>query len=400
MKLDVSVVQANPNEAVLASFSGGGPRTSATLDDVSFELQTTKARRRTLVGRSAVMEYTGVNYGTNSSKKNPYGYAVGVYDKQSNSLKIVQLPDGMFTLKQTLPEAATNPEEPNRMSYIQQRNLLVTQFGAAKSRRTLQAKQANLVTSEAVSDLDNVRSALESTAASHADLLHNEVIRNIPPHDLSASTPEHAYPIDQILPKHVRAFLDFKSILRAAKNSSSLKKWQSVSEEASYVKEKAAIVMAATDKDKVLKSQILAMIGALIAMRNLGITKVADKTRLHERLNWLPRQMINHLASTFFSQDSESPMLTMDAQAGDLLIHYILVLALHLESFKVHLRDLSRDLAINTAKLRSYFRELGCEIKAVRGDASLSTTPGAQSLVATLPMPLNFPIQRKRKSQG
>jgi len=68
----------------------------------------------------------------------------------------------------------------------------------------LQAKKASLLRQKedpaTQQDLDNLledpsidKGALTSTSA--------ETTRNIPPHDLSATTPEKAYPLDKIIPK-------------------------------------------------------------------------------------------------------------------------------------------------------------------------------------------------------
>lgn len=86
-------------------------------------------------------------------------------------------------------------------------------------------------------------------------------------------------------------------------------------------------------------------------------------------------------------KDPESVRIPVDKT--NLLISYVLVLALHVDNFKTDPEDIAKDLRMSTVALRTHFENLGCKFLKEK-----ATT------VATLPTPLNFPqIRRRRKTQ-
>lgn len=48
-------------------------------------------------------------------------------------------------------------------------------------------------------------------------LANSSVVRNVPPHDVSANTPQGAYPIDQMIPAEEWRSLDVRDLKAAAK---------------------------------------------------------------------------------------------------------------------------------------------------------------------------------------
>ncbi|VVB01163.1 unnamed protein product [Arabis nemorensis] len=94
--------------------------------------------------------------------------------------------------------------------------------------------------------------------------------------------------------------------------------------------------------------------------------------------------MIREKCMSLF-KDPESDKIPIDRI--NLLIRYILVLALHVDNFKTNPEDIAKDLRMSKVDVRKHFENLGCKI-----------TRDKLIVLATLPVPLKFPeITRKRR---
>lgn len=81
---------------------------------------------------------------------------------------------------------------------------------------------------------------------------------------------------------------------------------------------------------------------------------------------------------------SDSKRLSDDKR--DLLISYVLVLTLYADEFRSDVSDIAKDLRMNPISLRPHYLYLGCKLVSEK-----------QKTLATLPLPLKFQDERKRK---
>nr|KJB21085.1 hypothetical protein B456_003G182300 [Gossypium raimondii] len=201
------------------------------------------------------------------------------------------------------------------------------------------------------------------------------IARNIPPHNVSATTPLEAYPLDKIILKGDWDFL-----------GDIYKLWQGGEKVATnayphFVCNRIRKLDAIKDETQQWKlSCILSYITHLMKFRDqfsMGHVKSGKKHNIPS--------IIHHRFLNLFT-DPESKILA--SEKINLFISYVLVLALHVDGFRTDPSDIAQDLRISKVDLRQHFLNLGC--KLVRQNSIL---------YATLPVPLNFPSQNIRRKR-
>lgn len=87
--------------------------------------------------------------------------------------------------------------------------------------------ERGIVKEDALGDTEDMESLFQEAGENEA-LLTNEqalqqanlsVVRNVPPHDVSANTPEGAYPLDKLIPAEEWENLDTRELKTAAKKA-------------------------------------------------------------------------------------------------------------------------------------------------------------------------------------
>ncbi|KHG20725.1 DNA-directed RNA polymerase I subunit rpa49 [Gossypium arboreum] len=201
------------------------------------------------------------------------------------------------------------------------------------------------------------------------------IARNIPPHDVSATTPLEAYPLDKIILKGDWDFL-----------GDIYKLWQGGEKVETnayphFVCNRIRKLDAIEDETQQWKlSCILSYITHLMKFRDqfsMGHVKSGKK-------HIIP-SIIHHRFLNLFT-DPGSKILA--SEKINLFISYVLVLALHVDGFRTDPSDIAQDLRISKVDLRQHFLNLGC--KLVHQNSIL---------YATLPVPLNFPSQNIRRKR-
>lgn len=96
----------------------------------------------------------------------------------------------------------------------------------------------------------------------------------------------------------------------------------------------------------------------------------------------IPSILIQKFSTMFAGLESKR----LSDEKRDLLISYVLVLTLYVDDFRTDLSDIAKDLRMNPVSLRPYYQFLGCKLVREKGVT-----------LATLPLPLQFLAERKRK---
>ncbi|KVH92979.1 RNA polymerase I associated factor, A49-like protein, partial [Cynara cardunculus var. scolymus] len=263
--------------------------------------------------QSSTVEFVGTNYSGEAAAPQICSYALGVLDKQSQTLKIVQI-------------------EANK----------------AKKERALRANRDP----EAQEDLNKkMADAKVNTEALEVSAATTSSARNIPPHDISATMPQQAYPLEKIILKgEWRYLLDIAELLQEGKD----------------------ITPAAYP--------------VFVCNRVHKIDEFKDKNSMDgfsaAKNHKLPNILTQKFNDMFANPDSKR--LADDKR--DLLISYVLVLTLYVDNFKTEFSDIAKDLRMSTGALRRHFEHLGC--KFIRENSIM---------LATLPAPLKFPEVRMRR---
>ncbi|KAK1362788.1 hypothetical protein POM88_038349 [Heracleum sosnowskyi] len=76
----------------------------------------------------------------------------------------------------------------------------------------------------------------------------------------------------------------------------------------------------------------------------------------------------------------------LSSEKNTFLINHVLVLTLFVDGYRSDISDIAKDLKIGVVELRKHWLELGCKLVREKN-----------TLFATLPVPLTFPVNRQKK---
>ncbi|CAA7035644.1 unnamed protein product [Microthlaspi erraticum] len=333
------------------------------------------------------VEFVGSNYTGEQAARQTCVYTLGVLDKEAQTLRILPIAHNkVFRLEPRVKikeavdseaaESAVTTELSEKERAMKGREKLNSKFGTKsainrdkrKKALTLGADPDALDSDERkLTEADLNTSALESTDAN--------VSRNIPPHDVSATAPEKAYPIEKIIDTGEWKFLQdiydpVEDVIRTATDEYPL-----------FVRnrlDKLRGIKNKTEKDTV--AVVLSLLTHLVKFKDLNSMDGFSSAKNH-KFPGIIRQKCKRLF-----KDSDEGRMPHDKI--NLLISYVLVLALHVDDFKTDPEDIAKDLRISQVELRKHFENLGCKYSHSK----------KSNVVFNLPVPLKFPqIMRKRK---
>ncbi|RVW51862.1 hypothetical protein CK203_099536 [Vitis vinifera] len=308
------------------------------------------------------VNFVGTSYSGEAASAQVCTYALGVLDKETQTLKIVPIASNkIFRLEPRVGGSDASVDEPSSLLKGEQTaeekagrmRDLTNLYGTKKS--ITQAKKLQALNQKddprSQKDLDRKlkevvinKEALESTSAHSA--------RNIPPYDDTATTPQEAYPLDKIIFKGEWDYLlDILNLLHAG---------------------------AEDEGEKTTLACIFSYINHLLKYKDRN-SMDASSAKHHK----IPG-ILNQKFSSMFALDSDSRRLTEEKK--DLLISYVLVLTLYADEFRTDPSDIARDLRMSAVKLRAHFEHLGCKLVSQN-----------KVTMATLPVPLTFPRLRQKR---
>lgn len=338
---------------------------------------------------NSTVEFVGSSYKGEAVAAQLCTYALGILDKETQTLKVVPIAGNkIFRLETRVQRSATSDKKPSGLEHselsekqkVDKMRDSASRYETKKSKRQSEKlralKQGD--NPEAQKDLGKQigdaivnQDALESTSA--------HVARNIPPHDISAETPREAYPLNTIILTEDWGFLeDFDEILRRGEVDLS-------NGYPSFVCNRIHKLRKIQDESEKKKlSSIFSYITHLVKFNDQHSLDGDPAAKKH-RFPAIIRQR-------FFDMFSPERR-RLSTEKSNLLISYVLVLTLHADDFQTDPADIAKDLRINTISLRKHFENLGCKLERKQR--------GSTSSVFTLPTPLKFPEpMQKRKRRG
>ncbi|KAG0582153.1 hypothetical protein KC19_3G037900 [Ceratodon purpureus] len=300
--------------------------------------------------------------------------------------------------------------EDTREQEIAKRRMLVETFGSQKSKMRAQRMERGIVKEEALGDTGGMEFLFQEAGENEA-LLTNEqalqqanssVVRNVPPHDISANTPEGAYPLDRLILAEEWENLDVRELKAAAKKA----KDEEVLRQQKYpnfVLSRLRRIRVEGDKEgNDRRARILVYLRHLFtffgtphhAVRKAG----ADPGRFSQETG-IPGIIVSSFLDRFTAESTTDPSNNSEArsqskQHKDLLISYCLVLGMTVDDFQADPYDMALELKQTVNNLRPYYRELGCkfEARSINERRELGDPDTAQGKWrVTLPVPLKFP---------
>ncbi|XP_074583904.1 uncharacterized protein LOC141839939 [Curcuma longa] len=324
------------------------------------------------------VEFVGRSYAGEAAVPQICNYAVGVLDKESQTLKIVPIASNKIlrleprvkgnSFVETEVSEGLAEESVGTNKVERKVGDLTLMYGTKKDRDSDKRWKSFFRQRNDASAHEHINSINQDTDEGN-DVLEDAVEsipRNIPPHDLSADTPDKAYHLDEIIPIIERD--DLFDILEVVESETAISS-KNYPHFVHNRMHKLRDIKDQTEKEK--QAYILSYISHLCHFWN----------RQHnERLEHptIPRASYRNFTRTFIDPNTGR----MSTEKGELLIGYILVLTLFVDSFETDPTDIARDLKMTTISLKPYFLQLGCKGKRVGV---------CKPTIMTLTAPLQFP---------
>lgn len=325
------------------------------------------------------VNFVGTNYSGEAASPQLCTYALGVLDKDTQTLKILPITaNKIFRLEPKCggSDATEDKAQENLKDNTEEKTdklrrldaMFSTKKTITKNKKfdSLRQKQDPRSKQDLEKSLEEVKVNTEALDAGTTNA------RNIPFHDMSASTPEKAYPLEKIIEKGEWDYLsDLLNISQGAE----------VTPDAYPI-----FVCNRVHKLKDIKDEYEKSTVASVLQYITHLIKYKDKNSMDHfksvKNHKFPSILEEKFRTMFVEPGSKKPS---DGKMKFLISH-VLVLTLFVDGYRSDPSDIAKDLKINVVELRTHYSELGC--KLVREKSAT---------FATLPVPLAFPVNRQKK---
>ncbi|KQJ87822.1 DNA-directed RNA polymerase I subunit rpa49 [Brachypodium distachyon] len=332
------------------------------------------------------LDFVGRSYAGETAAPHLCGYALGVLDKASGTLKVVPIAankilrlEPHFEEQKPAHSEQSAAEAGSSVANTEVKRQQLTEAYGTQKDKVKDNKWKSL--KEETNDPDaylGLELGDSKTTADATDSQASVTVRNIPPYDPAADTSEKAYLFDEIIPKNIRPHL-LEIVGHFESGEISSKGY------GSFVSNRVNKLQHLKGEGKERLAWILSYITYLLSLlaRNSAMSKRDRKENLSHGPTIPPNVHRNLLL--MFTEPGSSALST---EKHELLINYILVLTLYADNFTSSPADICEDLKMTREMLKPYYLQLGCKY----GSAG-----AFKPSVITLPAPLKFPQEPTRK---
>ncbi|KAJ7552742.1 hypothetical protein O6H91_06G068500 [Diphasiastrum complanatum] len=310
------------------------------------------------------------------------------------------------------------------------RNLLLTAFGTQRSRLRMQRYERGIVKGEALGNSKEIHNLLLD-ASQNTSLMTNKevlaqanagVVRNIPPYDISATSPENAYPLDKIITQEDWSSLVVKELMKAARKQDAEEALRKEKGYSNFILNRLHKLRVEGDsKGNERRAHMMLYLQYLLSFFNIpqhvlarasdpwgatGMFQDAKAVDLGSLLG-MPPTITAKLLKLFTENGKSTSENTFRRHRShehiNLLISYILVLGLKIDSFEMDPYDLAVELKMTISQIRPHFLELGSKFETLKPTEkdTIDVNSNKMKYKVTLPVPLQFPklipSRQKRK---
>ncbi|XP_020673334.1 DNA-directed RNA polymerase I subunit rpa49 isoform X2 [Dendrobium catenatum] len=400
LEMEVLSETADKMAPVVGYFPSGYDPVAAGADpDIKLFRNKKKPNRLELVVRpdDCNVEFVGKSYAGEAALPQLCTYALGVVDKETQTLKIFPIAaNKILRLEPRFINGFGEPTKVGEEVIIDEKkkhpmadlNLL---YGTKRSKIIESRRQSINKKLNDPSILGPLEVGTDGNLNDEASKDIKEPLdRNIPPYDPSAVTPQSAYPLNNIIPKGERGYL--KDILETLElepdNARNAEFWESNYYPSFVIHRLSKLREIQDEEEKTQFACILSYITHLINFRKVAesVRRRKDKPDYAEAMSkfMIPSVVFQRFLTLFLDPVSN----LISSEKSVLLICYVLVLTLHADDFLTDSTDIEKDLAIARDSLKPYFLQLGCKTD--------NPKPFQKSRM-TLPVPLVFQGLKKRR---
>eukprot|EP00658_Telonema_sp_P-2_P007123 TRINITY_DN12654_c0_g1_i2.p1 TRINITY_DN12654_c0_g1~~TRINITY_DN12654_c0_g1_i2.p1 ORF type:complete len:407 (-),score=100.15 TRINITY_DN12654_c0_g1_i2:271-1491(-) len=403
--MKIKVLSADPTAApILASFPLGPPQELLNAKPEQLEIHAfagskpSGALKRKMVLRGDVMEYVGKSaIGSSPGCK----YLLGVYNSQSNKLKLAQ-PTPVLGLSaefigQSAKERAEHEQQKRDREGMKSmtaserflaKQSLVEKFGSKAKQQELKSKRSNIVSQSNIANTSAVLAQIQTSAKSAPKGTGGgQALEGVPPYKLDATEEHEIFPVLSCMPKQ-----ELEALKKEAISYFGAKSDPAAQGYSGYICHLARKTNTHPKLSEVQRGMCLAHLGYCIMLK--GMSRSFSEKRAATLLDPCPAATRTGLLSRFAEEsvnEFDQPVLVRPPKMGDKLLLHICCAALILDSFQVEIPTLAADLKMSEQELEPYFKALGCtsrKRKNVERNETVTT--------AVLTAPLKFPAPSKK----
>ncbi|KAK8952141.1 hypothetical protein KSP39_PZI003216 [Platanthera zijinensis] len=375
LKVEMEFLETEDHMAPIVGYfpSGYDPVAAGADPEVNVFRNKRRNKRLELVVRpsDSNVEFVGRNYVGEAAAMQPCTQALGVLDKETQTLKIIPIAfNKILRLEPRVMNAIRESPEAVEAGVINEKDEhdlgdLATLYGTKRHRNAIKKWRST----RAQQDDPLVPKPLEGGTNDNLDDraskdIKEPLFRNIPPYDSSALTPEDAYPLHKIISKGERIYLnDILETLESMPKASHDPEYWANNHYPSFVVNRLHKLIKIQDEAK--KKKLACILSYITHLINFW--KVAAPARPKANPNFMEAMFKYKVPQVVFQKfmtmflDSN----VLSSEKNELLICYILVLTLFADDFHTNSADIERDLAMDRTSLRPYFQQLGCEVRKV-----------------------------------
>ncbi|GAU25337.1 hypothetical protein TSUD_376000 [Trifolium subterraneum] len=386
VKAKVEVLSLDPNKTppCVGYFpSGFDPVKHPGSDGIQVYQHKQKRTELVVSPAGCSVEFVGTSYKGEAAAGHTSMYALGVFDKEAKTLKVMQICGNKILrleprvrgLEYMEPPPTETVEELSLEEFHDRHNKLHFTFSTKRTTEMIK-KFAEIKRDEEEPEAkQNLDEKMKNVEVKELAIANTEahITRQIPPYNDSATTPQEAYVLDKIILAGEWNYL--QAIYYGLQNGEDFSGYPV------FIRNRLDRLKKIEDENEKLKlASILEFITHLVNFKDQHSMDGVSSSKHHK----IPH-ILNHRFNTMFNV-GESRRLP--SEKINLLHSYVMVLTLFSDKFMTDYTDISKDLRISKISTKQIYEHLGCKFSRQNG-----------AFCATLPVPLTFPKLKSKKRQ-
>lgn len=358
---------------------------------------TPKKKRKIVVGETGLIELTAASIPEGHC---PVRYVVGIRKKGSSTMTICEAE--AFRFNTVIKSQKEFESVQIGKKSLMARNTLGETFGTVKRKQTIRAVERNKVSANSLEGVQTlVSNTIDGSSASvpSQEEQQQELNKNrpIPPFKIDAATPGEVYNVKDILPEAYSSLLQVHHLWKCKFKNELVQELEGLNV-TSWVFERIFVLLQGQKKDTQAVKRLI-FLAIMIKFYTVNDYILNKESALQNAFPSIRTEILDFLLQNFTitlkdTRENNSNMNNNNLRRKitdrlrDKLLAYILCLALIIDGFHLDIGHFSADLGLTIAKATTVVKELGCKVDVRVSEAE-------QRKVATLVVPLKFPVRRR-----
>ncbi|KAJ8794485.1 hypothetical protein J1605_018938 [Eschrichtius robustus] len=361
-----------------------------------------KRSQRILAAETDRLSYVGNNFGTGALKCNTLcRHFVGILNKTSGQMEVYDAE--LFNMQPLFSDESVQSEstlESHTKSFREKMDSCIEAFGTTKQKRALNSRRMNKVGSESLNSA--VAKAAESiidtkgVTALVSDAIHDDLQDDslyLPPCHADAAKPEDVYKFEDLLsPAEYDALQSPSEAFRNVTSEEILKMIEENSH-CSFVIE-ALKSLPSSEESRDRQARCIWFLDTLIRFRAQKVIK--RKSALGPGIpHIINTKLLKQFTCLIYNNGSLRNLISDSMKAK--ITAYVIILALHINSFQIDLTVLQRDLKLSEKRMMEIAKAMRLKISKRRVSLAVGREEDHKLGTLSIPLPPAQALDRQSK---